>query len=74
MLLAAEAPDVPEPLRILRQLRLYAGKNGSLPFIEAGGYYDQPFWFSELLECTLRAEQEFYALMELQNAAQPQPQ
>lgn len=70
LLLANEKPTMHEVHALLRRLKLYA-RNGPLPFIEDGGYYEQPYWLSELLECAMRAEQEFFALMELQRAAKP---
>lgn len=67
-LLLNEAPEIPEAYGLVRRLRLYAGREGQLPFLREGGYLDQPYLLSLCIEACLTAEERFRALLETRKA------
>jgi hypothetical protein len=65
-----EPAPLPEPYALVLRLRLYR-RDGSLPFVEAGGYLDQPYLLSQQIEACLRAEKTVRANRAAQAPATP---
>ena len=60
-------PEMPEYFALYRKLKLYSGKNGTLPFLWGGGYMEQPWVASQAIETCIAAEREYEAIIRANN-------
>lgn len=73
--LESERLPMPEPYSIYKTLRLWSPYN-QLPFFWIGGYMDQPYYASKVMEACMKAENIYQNKVnsELVQSAIPDPQ
>ena len=59
-----EKPAMPDEFMLLRRLRLQSGSKEGIPFVETGGFFDQPYLLWRALEACAYGEKRSRQLTE----------